>query len=130
MLITQALAETFKSFFQQDDYGKSVEDAITTNLEEKGKAFDDRVRACLHTRIQNIHKGVVGVGQDVQSIGKSVEDLSKDVGSIKATALMNFEKQKLGMERLEELLSGIAHEAECKYKHSSPTSLYSYTYML
>ncbi|KAH8435030.1 uncharacterized protein LDX57_012659 [Aspergillus melleus] len=121
--------EAFKSFFQQDAYGSQLEGKITTNIQEKATAFDDRVRACLHTRIRGIDIGVTAMGKDVKLLTKSVSHLSANVLSIKASVEAKPEKQELAMERLEDLLMGIAKEAECQCVKSHFAMLRAYFHL-
>lgn len=57
-----------KAFFQQRSYAKPLEETITTQIQEKSKAFSDRARVCFHLRVKDIDNNVLGIGAGVKKI--------------------------------------------------------------
>ncbi|KAF5641649.1 (dimethylallyl)adenosine tRNA methylthiotransferase [Fusarium sp. NRRL 52700] len=72
------MGSTLKSFFNPSDYGKDLEEKLTTNIQEKADAFEDAVTLCLHDMTQMIHHNVLRVGQSVNGIALTVQETNSE----------------------------------------------------
>jgi hypothetical protein len=86
----------------QEHYAKPLEEAITSQIQEKSRLFSDRARVCLHLRAESIQNSVNrvedGMGRVEGGISR-VEDAAN-----KNTDLFTS---------INNLLVGIVKDAEC-----------------
>ncbi|TEY30287.1 hypothetical protein BOTCAL_0885g00010 [Botryotinia calthae] len=90
-------AESFKAFFLQEEYGKKLEEKMTTNIQTTATAFEERVKALLHIRVENIDSNVAVIKDDVADIKDDVKKINQRFKMIQS---------------LEDLLTGIAKNAD------------------
>jgi predicted HD phosphohydrolase len=88
---------------QGDDYGKELEDAVTTAVREKASAFEAAVRACLSIEVHDIGLNVVRVGKE---LGQMQGDMTKLLHS------------NASAQSLEKLLRD--QLSQCESRHPSP----------
>jgi hypothetical protein len=90
-------------FFLQNNYGKELEDKMTTNIQNAAISFEERIKALLHIRVENID-------QNVASIKTGVSNIMTDVGDVKKL-IEGFKMLPI----LEDLLNGIVADVDCSY---------------
>ncbi|KAJ5088349.1 hypothetical protein N7456_011965 [Penicillium angulare] len=94
-LTANPLAQSFKAFFQQNDYGKKLEAKMTTSIQDKASKFEERVQVLLHIKVQNIDQNVISVKHDITEV---ISDLRE-----KGTTMAS----------LEEMLRGLKLDLDC-----------------
>ncbi|KAK3297307.1 uncharacterized protein B0H64DRAFT_122339 [Chaetomium fimeti] len=87
-----SLGESVKAFFEQSDYGKELEDKLSTNLRDKGSAFEDCVSRCLHKTVQAVHENVL-------TVGKKVEQVNENITALRLETLSSLEERFQGMSK-------------------------------
>lgn len=103
--------EGFKAFFQQSQYGQVFADKITTDVQTKSAAFDSRVRACLHSKVQEIGYGVDKIDDDVASLTREVRSgIAIFQESFEETVRQDWQRKHA----LENLLADLVKRCECE----------------
>lgn len=95
--------EVGKAFFQQGEYGKELEDKITTNVKTKVEAFERIVEKCLHREVRDIAQNVYQVGQTLDVVDGKIDE---NTGHLK--------KVHAAVYTVEDVIRGIAKDFESK----------------
>lgn len=53
----------FKSIVNGEDYGATLQAKITSNIQEKSKAFDRAIQACFHQKTDAMAQNIVMIGK-------------------------------------------------------------------
>lgn len=99
-------------FFLQNNYGKELEDKMTTNIQNAATSFEERIKALLHIRVENIDQNVASVKTGVSDIMTDVGDVNKCVASVNQKLIEGFKKGHKMLTTLEDQLNGIAADVD------------------
>lgn len=97
---------------------------MTTNIQATATAFEERVKALLHIRVENIDSNVTVIMNDVSDLRDDVGDVSKGIATVDNTMDQGFKEGFKRIQALEDLLTGIATNVECLYSSFDNTSYY------
>lgn len=102
-------------FFLQNNYGKELEDKMTTNIQNAATSFEERIKALLHIRVENIDQNVASVKTGVSDIMTDVGDVNKCVASVDQKLIEGFKKGHKMLTILEDQLNGMVADVDCSY---------------
>lgn len=86
----------------QEIYAKSLEEKITTGIQEKSKLFADRARVCLHLRAESIQN-------TVDRVENGMNRVEGGLGRVEEASNKNTDL----FTSINSLLVGIVKDAEC-----------------
>jgi hypothetical protein len=111
------LAESFKVFFLQNNYGKKLEDKMTTDIQNAATLFEERIKALLHIRVENIDQNVASIKTVVSNIVTDVGDVNKCVASVNQKLIEVVKKEHKMYTFLEDHLNGMVADVDWKIEN-------------
>lgn len=86
---------------------------MTIDIQDAATKFEERVKALLHIKVENIDKNVAIVKEDVVGIKDGVDGVSKDISAVDKKTVAGFKQGYKMISSLEDQLQGIAADVEC-----------------
>lgn len=96
--------ETGKAFFQQGEYGKELEDKISTNVKTKVEAFDRIVEKCLRREVRDIAQNVYQAGQTLDIVDGKIDENTSQLQKVHAA-----------LYTVEDVIRGIAKDFDSRF---------------